>query len=232
MTDDIFDKKNEQVADPATPKKEETPTNQPDPLVEQLAKIVDGEGRQKYESIAKALESIPNAQKHISTLEQENAKLRETLEKASKIDEVLAKLQERKEETTSIKGLEEEDVARLVESFVSKKEIELKQEENRKLVVSTLQEAYGSEAEKVYKERAAELEMSLDELNALVRSKPKAALRLIGVVKKETAPVKSTGSVSTEQFNIQGKQPPKSIMGPSSTKDLVDAWKAAAPSDN
>lgn len=206
--------------------------NQPNPLAEQLAKIVDGEGKQKYDSIEKALASIPNAQQHISTLEQENAKLREIAEKSSKIDEVLAKLQEQKPETPSVKGLEEKDVAQLVDNLLTQKAQEVKAKENASIVVGRMRELYGDKAEETYNKLASDLEMTVEEMNSLVQSKPKAALRLMGIADKTAPSVpKSTGTVNQSNFATPAPAKPKSVMGPSSTADELAAWRAAAPQD-
>lgn len=204
-----------------------------DPLVEQLAKIVDNEGRQKYDSIEKALQSIPNAQQHISTLEEENAKLRQAAEKAKTLEEVLAKLQEKGQsvDPSSVKSLGAEDVARMVEEKLKEKETETTFKTNQAMVVNALSDAYGAEAEQYYIKKAAELEMSLEDLNALSRTRPKAALKLLEVKKKEPTPQKSSGSVVTGSFDTPNKEQPKTVMGFVDTKSVLDAWRSAAPSE-
>src|SRR5512139_770657 len=62
-----------------------TPSSQ---LPQELAELV-GDGK-KYKSVDDALKSVPHAQKHIQTLEEENARIKAELDKRRTAEELLA----------------------------------------------------------------------------------------------------------------------------------------------
>jgi hypothetical protein len=101
---------------------------------------------------------------------------------------------------------------------------------NADSVAKSFQSKYGSEAETVYNKLAGELGMSTQQLNSLATSSPSVVLRLAGLTDSAPANVaKSSGSVNTEslaQTKPTGEISARVGKG-KSTKDLVNAWRAA-----
>lgn len=196
-----------------------------------LKEITDNDGRQKYDSIDKALQALPHANQHISQLEAELKEMREELQKRATAEELLSKVQEGNGKQTSSPTLDQNQLTELVESVLSNKEAQKTAQENLKSVNDAMVSYYGDleKAKEVYSIRAAELGLDLQELSA--RS-PKAALKLLGIgeTTSKVTP-KSTGSVNTEAFGGTPRvETPKTVMGASSTKDAVNFWRACAPS--
>ena len=192
-----------------------------------------GEGK-KYASAEDALRSVPHAQKHIQTLEAEMAELKEELAKRKTTQELLDELKSETkqpvENTTQEAGLNEDAIMSLVNQTLQRNEQTKTAKANADSVAKRFQSKYGSEAETVYNKLAGELGMSTQQLNSLATSSPSVVLRLAGLTDSAPANVaKSSGSVNTEslaQTKPTGEISARVGKG-KSTKDLVNAWRAA-----
>jgi hypothetical protein len=184
---------------PSTP--EVKPENTADSL---LQTIVGEDGSPKYKTVEDALQALPNSQNHISKIEAENAELREIaltlkqkLDEASKVEDVLGQLKadNQQAERPSVQGLDEQQVAGLVEQTLAQRDAAAKQKANQKLVADELSSRFQANAEAEYVKKAAELGMTVAQLNQMTATAPKAALALFGQSTK--APTPTSGSLNT-----------------------------------
>lgn len=219
-----------------TPQGQSVDQPQSNPWEDKLKSITTEDGRQKYTSVDAALDALPHAQKHISTLETELEKMRremqekqEALEKAAKLDDVLERLQTSKStESPSVSGLDEQKVLELMDSRLQQKEAEAVAQSNKQQVREALLAQFGDKdkADQAYKAKAEEYGVSVGFLTELAAKSPKAVLAYFGV-KESKAPSKiNQGSLNTSTLNEQ--QPPQKGRNPmlvgTSTKDLLAEW--------
>lgn len=185
-----------------------------------LKKLVEQRGEQwsDPEVIAKGkLE----ADAHISNLEKQLAELREDLGKNEYSKQLLEALQNKAgsaNPNTAVanndKGAsdapnttadKEVDIQSLVEQTLTQRENAAKVAQNIQSVEEALTSAYGTEAQKVVKEKAEALGMSLSRMQEIASESPNAFLALMGEapVKERNADVSSSRN-TTAGFNNPG----------------------------
>ena len=190
-----------------------------------------GEGK-KYASAEEALRSVPHAQQHIKTLEEEMAQLKEELSKRKTTQELLDELKsgvKSAEYTTQEVGLSQDKIMEMVNQTLKQNEIKQTAKQNAATVANKFTEQYGAEAEEVYSRLAKELNLTTSQLNDLATRSPNVVLKLAGFEGKTTNVARPTSSVNTEAFSKNKPQAEVSARVPrgASTRDLVSAWKAA-----
>lgn len=190
-------------------------------------KALIGEGK-KYKDLDAALGSIAPSQAHIAKLETEAeavqvemAELREAAAKAATMDDVLNKItpQGTPEPQTQV-GLNAEDVATLVTRQFEAKTAEDLYNTNAGTVATALQTSYGTEAEVKYSEKAAELGMSVQELNKLAGSSPKAVLAMFNT-KKATVDQTNQSNINTANLNQSQSQTKEFKRAMTNTQDAI-----------
>jgi len=190
-----------------------------------------GEGK-KYASAEEALRSVPHAQQHIKTLEEEMVQLKEELAKRKTTQELLDELKSGVrpvENTTQEVGLNQDTIMEMVNRTLKQNEAKQTAKQNAATVANKFTEQFGSEAEIVYNNLAKELNLTTSQLNDLATRSPNVVLKLAGFESKATNIARPTSSVNTEAFSKNKPQAETSARVPrgASTKDLVSAWKAA-----
>jgi hypothetical protein len=207
-------------------------TNVPDDVATMLGNIKNERGEPKYRDLNTALQALQASQEYIPSLktqyESEKAeaqRLREEVARLKTIEETVAALTQRQEQSASPQaqqGLSEEQIAELVNRTLSRKEQETLQASNLASVVSTLQQSFGADAEKKFYEKATELGMSQVEINALAAKNPKAVLSMLGVNGQQAHKPNPTATQSS--FNSSAFQPNKeTFVGRNSNPALVGA---------
>jgi len=230
MTDSIFEGSTDPVVTEA-PAVSSTPTlNIPTEVVDLI-----GDGK-KYKTAEEALRSVPHAQKHISTLEEENARIKAELEKRRTAEELLEEIKGGFKQDQGQPPKAEFDpsmIEQTVANLLSRKEAQNTAKSNVNLVVNAFTGAYGdaTKAEEAFVRLANEAGMTVPMLNQLAATSPTAVLKLAGIDKKvqEPAPSKTSSSVNTESFAkpqpTEGSS--KVSMVGASTKDVLRAWNNA-----
>jgi hypothetical protein len=203
-------------------------------LPQELVELV-GEGK-KYKSVDDALKSVPHAQKHIATLEEENARIKAELEKRRTAEELLADIRsginvgEQLQTVTS--QITSDTVEQTVAKLLAQRDAQSKAQNNVAKVISTFEQSFGdkNKAQEMYTKVASESGLSIQELNRLSATSPDAVLKLAGLKEnRQPAPVgKVHSTVNLDSLN-QGQQTELSarVKQGASTKDLVNAWKIA-----
>ena len=206
-------------------------------LPDSVSELV-GEGK-KYSDINKALESIPHAQSHIQKLEQEMAEMKAKLEAQSSVEETLKRFtSERAQETPTSQPLDLNEVFSQFEERLSAREQQKVAQANIGEVVDTLTSHFGDKekAEQSFINKANELGVNVQFLNDLAAKSPRAVYDLFGA---KAAPkgkeAMSKTSVNSEAL-MSSRQPdlpkPKALGVGATTKDMVEAFKAAAATVN
>jgi hypothetical protein len=224
---------NETIFDQGTPPDQGATDNQ-QPEVTIPTEVADfvGDGK-KYSSVEDALKSVPHAQKHIQTLESELAQLKEEVAKRRTAEELLDEIKSgirTSEITPQPVGLDKNELAQVVNQTIEMREAQRTAKQNADSVVAKFKDKFGDTAEQAYVTLAKESGLSVQQLNNLAATSPSAVLRLAGLVNGEPAvAAKTTSSVNTEAFsgNKQTEQRSARVKQGATTKDLVEAWRAA-----
>jgi len=227
----------DQPAPTAAPVADPAPAAAPVPVAQPVipASVADliGPGK-KYATVEAALDSIPNAQNHINTLEGENAEFQAKLMSNDKLDQVLARLDTSPapaaEPTAQPSGISREDLSQLVQHEIASTAKVNLEEANLVDVKTKLQATYGDSASEKWNTKAAEAGMTTAQLTALAKVAPQAVLKLIGDIKSTApAPTPTSEGVNLGTVgDIGDPAPKKNIMYGASTKDLVNEWNASA----
>jgi len=198
--------------DPQTP--EATPPQiDLDALANKIAQIKTEDGRQKYDSVEKAVESIPHKDEFIDTLKAEVAaerQKREDLEKrfgemetkVSIEDRIADKIasQQGQDERPSSVDFDEQKLGEMVAASVAAMDTQKQRQAN----ASRFVEAVVSETKDVeafIKDKAASIGIGVETFQDLIAQSPEAALKLVGVTAQ--APVKTKSNVNTQGYAEQ-----------------------------
>lgn len=190
-------------------------------------KALIGEGK-KYKDLDAALGSIAPSQAHIAKLEAEAetvqvqmAELREAAAKAATMDDVLNKITPQgTPESQAPVGLNAEDVATLVARQLKANTAEDLYNTNAGAVATALQDSYGTEAEVKYAEKAAEFGMSVQDLNKLAGSSPKAVLAMFNT-KKATVDQTNQSNINTANLSQSQSQTKEFKRAMTNTQDAI-----------
>lgn len=206
-------------------------TNVPNDVATILESIKNERGEPKYKDLNTALQALQASQEYIPTLKTqyeterlEAQRLREENARLKTIEETVEALTQRQTQngTPPPAGLDEGQIAELVNRTLSAKEAQAKSQANQLEVVSSLQHVFGADAEKKFNEKAQELGMSVQELNALSAKSPKAVLSMLGVT-GQSAPKPNT-SVTQGTVNTSAFQPnPETFIGRNTKPTLIGA---------
>lgn len=201
-----------------------------------LAQIKNEAGEQKYSDVTTALAALKYAQPHIKTLEDENATYRQEQVKAKTMDEVLAQLQTTNNNQTDMTSSPALDVEaqrnvtlETIQQYEQQKTALANQQTVEKALVEKFKDA--GKAAEAFTSKANDLGIDVKMLETLAASSPKAVLEYFELSQTVTKPIVE-GSVNTDALQLNVSQPveKKQIMFGATSQDLVNAWRAAAPS--
>lgn len=206
----------------------------PKPAIQLPQEVTEfvGTGK-KYSTVEDALKSVPHAQKHIQTLEQELAQMKEELTKRKTTEELLDEIKSGVPQvaTTTQVGLDQDSVTQIVTQAIEQREIQRTSQQNINTVINTFNEKFGEKAPEMYEKIAQESGLTVTTLNKLAATSPSAVLRLAGLDGKQTVttPAKIGSSINTESIpsGTNNQQLSAKVKPFASTKDLVNAWKIA-----
>ena len=208
----------------------ETPA-QSNPWDDLLKEIKNEKGEPKYKSVEDALNGLKHAQEFIPKIKQEKTEaeleieaMKAELSRLKGLEETVFELTQKKEQTpTSGVALNEEDIAKLVEQTLTKKQQEEFRVKNQKAVVEAMNQKFGKDAQQVFYGKAQELGLSVEEMNELAAKTPKAVLSLLGV--SETGAHKQPSLSPTQsRINSEGfQQAPQTYLGREETRVMIGA---------
>lgn len=208
-----------------------------------LASIKNERGEQKYKTMAEALVGTQHAQNYIQTLKAEQAqkdaeieRLRVEAARAAALEESLSALtsQQAAGQPQAAPQFDENKLADLVNQTLSKREQLALEQANQKQVVSILQQSFGADAEKKFYDKAAELGMTVQEMNALAAKSPKMVLTALGIAQaatKQTSTSPQPSTVNTSAFTPQegsfvGRNPKQALVG-ATTQEIRESMDHA-----
>lgn len=191
----------------------------------QLGTIVDATGKQKYSSVDDALKSINFANEHISTIEAENARLKEDAAKAQSNEDLVAQIQQANKSQTSDNGVSIEAITKVVQSQLQAADKQHVITNNQSSLAAKLTERFGDKAEAVYLEKGKELGINPQTLNEIAGTSPDAVLAWFGDVSTNLNPETIKSSVISTNAPTQPVVEKKSVMGMTSDKELKDEWE-------
>jgi hypothetical protein len=161
-------------------------------ITENFLENLVGEGK-KFADPEALARGKHEADKFVEDLKRQNAELREDMEKAAKVEELLEEIRNQKELTankdpndhvdpgdTSSDQMTPDALKALIETHVSERDAKRTATQNLAEVDKVLTEKYGEGAASILSSRADDLGMSTDEMKDLAARNPKAFLRLVG----------------------------------------------------
>ena len=185
----------------------------------------------KYKSVSDAMKAIPHAQQHISTLEEENARMKEDLSKRKTAEELLEDIRNSNQpvtQTASPASIDTNTISDIVKQQLANTKTEEIQASNTTSVVSAFRENFGEKAEELYNKIADDNGMTLQEINLLSMKNPKVVLHLAGITHKQnkTSAIFSS-DVNTQALPVNRNIPPETskVVNYGSSKDLADAMR-------
>lgn len=194
----------------------EAETNQTEDNQSFVKRLVEAKGEQwgDPEMIAKGkLE----ADTYIEQLRKENEELKALAEKASTLEDIVAKIERKATEPTNVNAqsdqggandsetknpVSEDDLQSLVEKALTKREQEATATQNFQQVVSQLQDSYGDNMNEVVQKKAGELGLSVARLQEIAKESPTAFFSIVGEKPKEFKNM-TQGTIRTESVNTQ-----------------------------
>jgi hypothetical protein len=184
-------------------------------LTDLLGSIKNERGEPKYKTLKDAIIGLQHAQTYIPELktsltakESELQAAREKAARVAELEETVRNLTQSQRSTdTPTAGLSKEEIADLVsksvDSSLTQRQQAEKASQNVQSVVSSLQAAFGADAEAKFKQAAADAGMSVAEFNQLAAKSPQIILTALGV--KPKAP--QSFSPTQSSVNSQALQP-------------------------
>ena len=207
----------EEQVTPATQSEQEITSEAPtSPSV--LGDLV-GDGR-KFNDVEALARGKQEADRFIEQMKQENASLKADLDKQTYKLGVTTRMEEMASEPTTelldpnnnMSGTSntantqfsssEANIESLVEQTLMKREQESVTKNNIAVVEAELEKAYGTEAAATVQQKAAELGLSLSELQVMAAKSPAAFMQLLGQPAPKRSPV-IQGSIRTEGSTMQ-----------------------------
>lgn len=204
------------------------------PVLPQEVSEFVGVGK-KYASVDDALKSVPHAQKHISTLEEELAVVKAELVKRRTTEDLLTELRatsgNANENQQVQNNITPEELQKIVKQTIEQNNQQGIAESNTQKVVAAFTEKFGEKAEAMFITIAQESGISIASLNKLAATSPTAVMKLAGLETKKIDQIvtKPTGTINTQTLNPNGNGDNLSarVKQGASTKELVSAWKIA-----
>ncbi len=194
-------------------------------LATKLSSIQNADGKQKYDSVEKALDALNESQNYIPTLKTEldaaNAKLAEAQAKIAATGEVEAivksllpdqeqpKPADTKPET---KGLDEQGVADIVAQKLAEQSKQSQATANENKVVNFMTEKFGEKAKEELAKKAVELNSTPEQLGQLAITSPDMVISLFTQGAQIDTPTPSYSPINTSGFQQApdvGLQPPE-----------------------
>ena len=237
QTETIFNNETTQSQSPTEGGTAQVPAQEPVVQVDQYADLLQSikasDGRQKYTDVTAALNSVAPSQEHISKLEAENATLKEEVGKRKTAEEIMSTIESQAQttqETPSAAPVDLSQLETLVDTRLQAAESTKLQTANTESVTSKMSEVYGEKAEEMFYKAGVDNGLSMQALNQLAATSPKAALKLAGIGESQSPMLgKTQSSVNTEAMSTTHNADVPSAKVPvgATTNDMVNAWRNA-----
>jgi hypothetical protein len=234
MTNSLFEQNSEPTSSPQAEPNQPATSEAGNVFDDKLKAITTEDGKQKYDTVDKALDALGNAQAHIPKLEQENAQLRDHLqqimgkmEKVTQLEEVVERLNTTSQQNSEPQGsmLSEDDLSDHVNQILDKRSQADALQKNEMTVSQQMRDKYGDKAVEVIQRKASDMGVTVEYLQNTARTSPKMFMSLFG-----ESPKKEPQVTTSNQNSLAVPQPtttaPRSLMAGASTKDLLHEMAA------
>lgn len=242
---DVFAGGDDTTTQPETTNSGDPAPRSDDVWADKLKDITNEHGEPKYKTIEDALEALAHSQKFIGTLKTEKqtveermAALEAELEKRESVEEVVNRLtgnnqpqdpkpQEPNADPQKGATLDESKVLELVQQALSKESHQRTTAQNVSMVSDHLTNKYGEEANKMLRQRAKELNTTVQALKELSGTNPQLVLGLFadgGVVSNQsTTSSQRTGFPQKQQLELPKLE--KRLMSGASDAEVKEAMR-------
>lgn len=219
----------------------QTPTEQApssvDAFANQLFSIKNERGEPKYNSLSTALDALKHSQDYIPQLKTENeqykselARLQAELAQRVSLEEQLAKFtttrQQEPAEPTSqpAKAFDESAIQDMVQRTLNQERAKTTATQNLSEVRNALVTKFGDKAQEEVSSRASALGLTMEQVDAMASSSPKALLQLFNASTpvSTAAPQRSSVNLPDAQRPEGVKHPGKSLLRGAKTADVMD----------
>lgn len=189
--------------------------NNNNPFADLLGSIKNERGEPKYKDVQTALDALKHSQEFIPQIKTENERLQSELAKIKLEVEKLRTVEQSVAQLTSgqnnqvqqpAPAVSNEDIAKLIDQALYQKESAALQKANTKKVVDQITQSFGTEAEKIFYSKAAELGISVNDMNALAAKSPEAVFQIFGIKAKQQGNMNFQPNVQGS-VNTSGNQP-------------------------
>lgn len=225
------------VFDTPPVQQEQVPNSSDESYAHLLATIKNEEGKQKYDSLPKALEGLVNAQQYIPQLktelqqkEAELLELRAKLAQQASVEEVVSRLTAKANQPEAVAqpapagGFDERAVMDLLEQRLTQREQAALQAANTDKVQNALTTKYGEKASEIVAQRAKELGTTPQKIGELASQNPSLVLELFNTSapKGPTPTVSSVNSSGFAPVVPELQKPERSLLGGATDKHLKE----------
>lgn len=195
-----------------------TPSSSFDTL---LSEIRNERGEQKYRNVEDGLNALKHSQEYIyktqtekRQMEEELIALRERAARVEALEDTIAKLTQRTDDSAQQKPqLDEESIAKMVDSRIHDRQVAQVNEANKRAVVAELTAKFGDKASEVFYSKAQQMGLTAKEVEELSARSPKAVLTMFGI-SSDAAHKQASTSPAKSQFNSEHFQSqPGSFIG-------------------
>lgn len=154
-----------------------------------------GEGK-KYATTDEALKALFHSQKHITTIESENAEMRGELNKLNSISDML---EAKQKEGSTDKNIDPASLNELIDQRLSDNKKQESMQSNIDSVDARMKTAFGAKAEETMLAKAAELGMTVKQMMNTAANSPTAFMSWFDLTKGGTQEGSMNSDVNTEQ---------------------------------
>ena len=201
-----------------------------------LSSIVNPDGKQKFNSVDKALESIPHAQQEIDRLKLELAKAQESASDISNLEELFKSSQVATEvepdpatpASDEDQQISETKVLELVSKALTEKDAKASLQSNRQKVITSITEGYGDQAGKIFSNKAQELGMTVEALTRLSEEYPDMVIQHFKTGSTEVPRTVTQSTKNTQMFNHKPAGKLEPVKMGATNKELVESYRQHA----
>lgn len=232
MSDLLFEQQPEPTSQPVA-----TPSASIEAFAHQLFAIKNDKGEPKYNSLTTALDALKHSQEYIPQLKIEKEQLAAELERvkaelaqrASLEDQLSKFTTSRQPEPVTptsepAKPFDETALQEIVQRTLSQEQAKTAAATNIQQVRTALVTKFGDKAQEEVSSRASELGLTMEQVDSMAASSPKALLMLFGASPASTtaAPVRSTVTLPQTPRQEGVNHPGKSLLRGAKAKDVQD----------
>lgn len=208
-----------------------------DAFAHQLFAIKNERGEPKYTSLSTALDALKHSQEYIPQLKTQNEqyqaeldRLKQELEKRASLEEQLSRFTTTRQPEPAAptsepaKAFDENAIQDMVQRTLNQERAKTTANQNLSEVRGALVAKFGDKAPEEVASRASELGLTMEQVDAMAASSPKALLQLFNASAPSPTSAPQRSSVTLPEGPRQEgvKHPGKSLLRGAKTADVMD----------